>query len=115
MTGLGLVELTRKKQRRPISKQLLHTCSDCGGNGVVPSHETTARRAVREVWRRRRQGEEDPLLIETSEKVMGWLCTIGAPEGGEVYVCKAEGMKPGEYRLSPADTERLPEGCRRLK
>ena len=29
MTGLGLVELTRKRQRRPLSRQLLHICSAC--------------------------------------------------------------------------------------
>ena len=115
MTGLGLVELTRKKQRRPLSRQLMHTCSDCGGDGVVPSHETVARRAVREIWRRRRAGDGSPLLVETAPQVAGWLRRVGAPEGGPVYVCAVETLGEGEYRLSPADEAHLPGECKRLK
>ena len=115
MTGLGLVELTRKKQRRPLSRQLMHTCSDCGGDGVVPSHETVARRAVREIWRRRRAGDGSPLLVETASQVAGWLRRVGAPEGGPVYVCAVETLGEGEYRLSPADEAHLPGECKRLK
>ena len=115
MTGLGLIEITRKKQRRSLSKQLLHTCSDCGGDGRVPSHETTARRAIREIWRRRRMGNEGPLLVETCEPVAGWVRSIGVPEGGRVYGLAVKDMKPGEYTVSPADESRLPDGCKTLK
>lgn len=114
MTGLGLVEITRKKARRPLSKQLLHTCSDCGGDGAVPSHETTARRIVRELWRRRRMGETNPVLIRASESVVKWIKTIGVPDGGTVYLSKCD-MKPGEYAIDPADPARLPDNCRQLK
>lgn len=114
MTGLGLVELTRKKERRPLSRQLLHTCSDCGGDGTVPSHETTARRVVREIWRRRRMGENNPILVTASEPVAKWLKTIGMPGEGRVYVHRAD-VKPGEYDISPADEARLPEPYRQLK
>ena len=114
MTGLGLVELTRKKARKPLTRQLLHTCSDCGGDGMVPSHETTARRIVRDLWRRRRMGETNPLLIEAAESVVNWLKTIGVPDGGAVYVRKAD-RKPGTYDISPADEAHLPEPCKRLK
>ena len=114
MTGLGLVELTRKKERKSLSKQLLHTCSDCGGDGVVPSHETTARRVVRDIARRRRMGEANPVLVRAIEPVVKWLRTIGVPDGGSVYACKAD-MKSGEYDISPADEANLPQPCKRLK
>ena len=114
MTGLGLVEITRKKARRPLSKQLLHTCSDCGGDGMVLSHETTARRIVREIWRRRRGGETHPMLIEAAEPVIKWLKTIGVPGDGAVYAHKAD-RGPGEYDISPADAAHLPEGAKQLK
>lgn len=114
MTGLGLVEITRKKARRPLSRQLLHTCSDCGGDGVVMSHETTARRIVHEVWRRRRLGETNPILIRSSEPVVKWLKTIGAPDGGAVFLSKCD-MKPGDYEIVPADLSSLPENCKQLK
>ena len=115
MTPLGLVELTRKKARQPLAKQLMHTCPDCGGNGMVPSHETTARRIERAIWRRRRAGETNPILVEAQAKVCGWLKTLGAPEGGALYVCPADDVPAGEYRLSPADPAALPPGSKLLK
>lgn len=115
ITPLGLVEMTRKKLRPPLSRQLMHTCSDCGGNGVVPSHETAARRIIRDIWRRRRTGQDNAVLVEAAAPVCGWLKTIGAPEGGTVYVRPCGDMAAGEYRLSPADESALPEGTKRLK
>lgn len=115
ITGLGLVELTRKKERQSLSRQLLHTCSDCGGNGFVSSHETTARRIAREISRRRRQGDGSPLLIEAAQEVCGWLKTIGVPDGGATYAHSNGSKGAGEYDISPADPERLPQGTKTLK
>lgn len=114
MTGLGLVELTRKKERRSLSKQLLHICSACGGDGMVPTYETTARRIVREIWRRRRAGESHPMLVSAVEPVVKWLQTIGAPEGGPVYARKAD-VEPDSWDIAPADAANLPEGCRPIR
>lgn len=114
ITPLGLVELTRKKARQSLSKQLLHTCSDCGGNGAVPSHETTARRIVRELWRRRRAGDGSALLAEADAKVYGWLKTIGVPEGGPTYARARAGFGAGEYDLSPVDEAALPANTVKL-
>jgi Ribonuclease G/E len=81
ITPLGLVEVTRKKVRQNMTKQLMHICSGCGGNGYEPSYETTARRIVRDVWKRKRAGEMCPLIIEAIEPVLGWIRTIKMPEG----------------------------------
>lgn len=110
MTGLGLIELTRKKERKPLSQQLLHICSNCGGDGMTPSHETTARRIIHEIWRRQRGGEDNPLMVTACPEVTGWLRTIGSP-GGTVYADPDTKMKPGEYDISPADESR-PRGTR---
>ena len=115
ITPLGLVEMTRKKQRLPLDRQLLHKCSDCGGNGAVPSHETAARRIVRDLWRRRRSGQDNAILAEAPEAVCGWLKTIGAPAGGATYALPRSDLRAGEYRLSPADEGALPKGAIRLK
>ena len=37
MTELGLMQITRKKTREPISMILNHTCPMCGGAGNIPS------------------------------------------------------------------------------
>lgn len=81
MTALGLVEMTRKKLRRPLSRLLMRDCSHCLATGVEWTHESSAYRAVREVWRRRRLGDALPLRIVTGERVAGWIRTIGVPEG----------------------------------
>lgn len=115
MTSLGLVEMTRKKVRQPITRQLMHTCSACGGNGAVPSHETTARKIEREIWRRRRAGEAGSILVAAQAPVCGWLRTIGAPPGGETYACPDDAIATGEYRLSPADPSAMPAGAVKLR
>lgn len=115
MTGLGLVEMTRKKARQSLLRQLTHTCSDCGGNGIVPSHETLARRIQREIWRRRRAGDASPLLVEAAPEVCGWLAKLGAPGGGPAYVHPDRGRAAGDYELSLADAARLPKGSKELK
>ena len=115
ITPLGLVEITRKKARQSLSRQLLHTCSHCGGNGVVYSHESTARRAIRDIWRRRRSGESGPILCETTEKVCGWMRTIGVPEGGDVYIHSLPDAEAGEDRLYPVDFAGLPPNSKPLK
>ena len=115
ITALGLVELTRKKVRQSLGRQLTHTCAHCGGNGVAPSHEATARRAIRELWRCRRGGDATPLICQTAPEVCGWMKTIGAPEGGATYVLPASDMEAGEYRLSPVDPAALPPGGKLLK
>ena len=102
MTPLGLVELTRKKARQSLSRQLQHTCSHCSGNGVVPSHETTARRVVRDLWRRRRGGDETPLVVEAAEPVCGWIRKIGTPGGGVTLKASRE-LEDSEYRIAPAN------------
>ena len=101
ITPLGLVELTRKKERQSLSRQLTHTCSDCDGNGVVPSHETTARRAIRDLWRRRRGGDMTPLRLEANPAVCGWAKKIGFPEGGRVSIKPIENKGAGEYEILP--------------
>lgn len=115
ITALGLVELTRKKARQSLSRQLLHTCTACGGNGAVPSHEATARRIVRELWRRRRGGDTTALLVEAGPEVCGWLHRIGSPLDGTTYARPVETVAAGEYRVSVVAAASAPEGAKRIK
>lgn len=101
MTALGLVELTRKRVRQSLSRQMNHVCANCEGNGRVPSHETTARRALRQLWRRRRCGDDTALCLEAAPAVCGWIKKIGIPEGGAVMLSPTEAVGEGEYRLTP--------------
>ena len=115
MTPLGLVEMTRKRAGLALSRRLAHVCGACGGEGIEPGHEATARRAAREVRRMRRRGGDGPVLIETSAPTAGWLRRLGAIDGGRTYVRAVSDMKSGEYRISPADEGSLPADTRLLK
>ena len=86
MTALGLVEMTRRKERQPLSAQLTHACTACRGTGRAWSHESLAYRAARELWRRRRGGDDTAYRVVTGEKVAGWLKTIGLSGCGRVRV-----------------------------
>ena len=97
MTALGLVEMTRKKLRKPLSKQLMRDCTRCLASGREWTYETVAFRAVREVWRRLRSGGNTSYVIETGEKVAGWIQTIGMPEGANVRVDASHA--DGEYNV----------------
>lgn len=119
-TGLGLVEMTRKKVRRPLTKQLKHMCNACDGSGNVDSYETTAWKIIRELWAWGRTHSAGALLVETTEPVAGWLRTIGVPEKVEAYVSIHGEFQPEEaaagcFRILPMDPKNLPEGIRRLK
>lgn len=114
-TGLGLVEMTRKKVRPPITKQLMHLCPACMGAGMVESHETTARRAIRQLWTRARQGRQGAYLIEAAPPVAGWIRKIGAPDGICAYVISDERLPENEFRLSPADERAIQAKAIRLK
>ena len=101
ITALGLVELTRKRVRQSLSRQMNHICGNCEGNGTVPSHEAIARRALRQLWRRRRQGDDTALCLEAAPAVCGWIKRIGVPEGWEVTLSPTEAVGQGEFRLTP--------------
>lgn len=86
ITQLGLVEMTRKKVRRPLSRQLMCDCGACRASGREWTYESVAYQAAREIWRRRRAGDTTAYRIRTGAQVASWLATIGLPEGGRVHV-----------------------------
>ncbi len=44
MTGLGLVEITRKKVGKPLHTKLLASCSHCNGTGYTPNGDYISRK-----------------------------------------------------------------------
>lgn len=63
ITGLGLVEMTRKKIRQNLRDSLSKTCPTCLGKGVVLSNEAQASRIERTLWEYRMM-EEEALVLE---------------------------------------------------
>lgn len=77
LTGLGLVEMTRKKVRQSIDAVMMRMCPYCGGKGVVMSEETVAGRVRREVRRLLRNSQCEAILVEVHPDVASYLIGPG--------------------------------------
>ena len=99
-TPLGLLELTRKRSRQSLSRQLTRPCCACDGKGRIPSKDVTARSAIRELWKRERRGEEQPLLLEADPAVCSCISSIGIPYKGGVEINAVTGYSDGGFRIT---------------
>lgn len=98
MTALGLVEMTRKKLRMPLSRQYTRACGNCMATGREWSSETLAYQAVRELWRRRRAGDETAYVLCAGEPVAERIEKIGLPAGAPARVEIRAGLPAFELR-----------------
>jgi len=64
ITGLGLVEMTRKKVRQRISSVLMKPCPYCHGNGRVYSEETMMMKVKKEISRIYNHTNAEAILVE---------------------------------------------------
>ncbi|MCM3759779.1 Rne/Rng family ribonuclease [Alkalihalobacillus oceani] len=68
LTGLGLVEMTRKKIRQNLQASLSKACPTCSGKGAVLSDEAQAFKIERQLWEYRGMVEE-ALVLELPSHV----------------------------------------------
>ncbi|MCR4434947.1 MAG: Rne/Rng family ribonuclease [Clostridiales bacterium] len=69
LTGLGLVEMTRKKVRQGLSSVLMTECPHCSGTGKILSPESVARNVEKEITRYFNQTIADAIQIEVHPAV----------------------------------------------
>jgi len=77
LTGLGLVEMTRKKARQSLDAMLTRMCPYCGGKGTVMSEEAVASRIRREIRTLLRNTSCEAVLVEVSPGVASYLIGPG--------------------------------------
>ena len=112
LTGLGLVEMTRKKIHQPAHQLFKRPCPECGGSGLIDSEETVARRILHEL---RARSEAAPCwLVKASTAVAGRLMLIGVPQGVNAGVLPQAGWPDKRYVVEPAGEGTLPGKARRL-
>jgi ribonuclease G len=63
VSPLGLVEMTRKRNRESLQHILCQPCPTCGGRGFVKTAETVCHEIFREIFRQHRQFDVQELLI----------------------------------------------------
>lgn len=105
-TGLGLVEMTRKKVQQGLDEALQKPCPYCEGRGRVLSEETVALQAVREIKRRARETTDEAMLVVMHPSVAAVL--IG-PGGANLARLEEEVKKTiyvkGSLDMRPEDME----------
>ena len=72
-TGLGLVEMTRKKVRRRLSALLQQPCDDCQGSGKVMSPAARTISLVRDLYRTDNKMDSDRYLVEADEDIIAYI------------------------------------------
>lgn len=67
-TSLGVLEMSRKRERPSLQQKMTQSCSVCGGTGVVGSPASVAFQLERELWGYK-GGDYKDVYIEVSEDV----------------------------------------------
>lgn len=73
ISGLGLVQMTRKRTRESLEQSLCEPCSACQGRGSVKSSETVCYEILREILREARTYENDSYMVLASQPVIDRL------------------------------------------
>ncbi len=76
-TQLGLVELSRKKAKKPLASIIESPCPVCGGSGRVLSDETLALHAAQQVYTLAREPEVAEVMIRCHPNVASFLIGNG--------------------------------------
>ncbi len=80
-TEVGLVELIRRRRRRPLAEILLNDCDQCGGTGRIRNAESTAFDVLRALRREALQGHAGPLTVCVEASVEAILAAMENEEG----------------------------------
>lgn len=73
MSGLGLVELTRKRTRESLERMMCEPCSTCDGRGTLKTAQTICYEIFREILREARQFGTDRYMVLASQLVIDML------------------------------------------
>lgn len=70
ISGLGLVEMTRKRTTESLERRLCVVCPLCDGRGTIKSTETVCLEIFREIMRSSRQFDAGKLMVVASPMVV---------------------------------------------
>ncbi|SJZ92979.1 Rne/Rng family ribonuclease [Selenihalanaerobacter shriftii] len=77
LTELGLVEMTRKKEKEGVEEFLQTSCPYCEGRGRVLSEDTIALRAIRKLRHIFAECDEEAVLLKVHPRVASRLIGLG--------------------------------------
>lgn len=73
LSELGLVEMTRKRNRESLEQMLCHECPTCDGRGTIKTPETVCFEVFREILRVAKAYENESILVMASQEVVDRL------------------------------------------
>ena len=99
MTGLGLVEMTRKKIRQRVATMMHKTCPYCNGSGRVINEETIALKILREYLNMERYSPCDKYILKVHSDVADYIENERLlPDTVEIYRSRSAHVE--YYKLS---------------
>lgn len=72
-TSLGLIEMTRKREGKPLSKYYLEECNYCQGSGVIKSKENVTLDILREIRELAEEEDISKIVLETTKEVKSFI------------------------------------------
>ena len=86
-TRLGLMELTRRREKAELRKQMRVSCSYCSGAGELLSGEAVAVKALQQIRRLSSAGQRGPFLVRCAKAAADALTSMINPlEEADIYV-----------------------------
>lgn len=115
MTGLGLIEMTRKKVRQELFSVLSVECPHCEGTGRVPSPESVVRKIEKEVRNYFEQNMANAVQIEVHPLVASLLegsgrkglAKLEKDYGKKIVVKPSESIKQEDVNIKEIDINQL--------
>ena len=109
MTGLGLVEMTRKKLRNPLSATLQSPCPYCQGEGKVLSAESIAQKIRAALAREFRNTSITSFIVEMHPEVAEFIerrtkevmPVLPDEDGRSVYISRDTSRHIEDYSIQP--------------
>ena len=104
VTGLGLVEITRKRARTDLRAALTRGCPFCGGLGWVPREESVAMQIKRFIRKIVLSSKSEALLIEMYTSVAEYIAETFLSSweeefGKTIFIRGCPDFSWGKYRL----------------
>lgn len=103
LTRLGLVELTRKRERPDLKSVLTRNCPVCGDNGFVEREENIAMSIKRFIRKVTASNNAEAFVIQTDKHTASYISQFvdewREEFGRKIFVMGVDGFNRGKYRL----------------
>lgn len=115
MTGLGLIEMTRKKVRQELSTVMNTECPYCEGTGRILSPEAVARNAEKEICRHFEHSVANAVQVQVHPSVAevlnadagGNIAKLEETLGKKIILKASDELKHEEIKIRDVDIDTL--------